>query len=131
MAITATDLMQVADGCSKQNNEAGYRSCISRSYYAMYHHSLNSLSLVPHFSSSHHSNLIGYMTNKIETKNEPYDSQRIKVLGYNLKQQRDARNEADYDLVNITVSEDMARLSYSLAEQYFNKWTELQSSKAS
>ncbi|WP_210502200.1 hypothetical protein [Pantoea ananatis] len=131
MAVTSNDVLQVALGCLKQQCEGGYRSCISRSYYAMFHHTLSCLQHVPHFSSNHHANLIGYMTNKAENKLEPFDSQKLKVLGYSLRQQRDARNESDYDLNDVSVSEDMAKLSFSTAQLYFDKWEELKSSKAS
>ena len=132
MAVTSTDLLQVADECLKQHCEGGYRSCVSRSYYAMFHHSLISLQHVPHFVSNHHANLIGYMTNKSESKLEPFDSHRLKVLGYNLRQMRDARNESDYDLSDVTISEDIAKQNYSSAQLYFSKWDELKAtSKAS
>ncbi len=131
MAVTSSDVLQVAGECLNQKCEGGFRSCISRSYYAMFHHTLSSLQHVPHFSSNHHANLIGYMTNKSENKLEPFDPQKLKVLGYSLRQQRDARNESDYDLTDITVSEDMAKLSFSAAQMYFDKWDELKSSKAS
>lgn len=131
MAVASTDLLQVAKGCLEQQCEAGYRSSISRAYYAMFHHTLDCLEHVPHYISNHHSNLIGYMTNKAENKHEPFDSRQLKVLGYNLKQQRDARNEADYELKNVTVSEAMAIHSYTAAKNYFQKWADLQASKAS
>lgn len=128
MAVKSTDLLQVAHECMSQQTEAGYRSCVSRSYYAMFHHSLACLEHVPHFVSNHHANLIGYMTNKSENKFELFDAQRLKVLGYNLRQLRDARNESDYDLSNITVSEDIAKQNYASAQLYFSKWDELKSS---
>lgn len=131
MAVTSNDVLEVASECLKQQCEGGYRSCISRSYYAMFHHTLSCLQHVPHYSANHHANLIGYMTNKAENKLEPFDYQKLKVLGYSLRQQRDARNESDYDLTDISVSEDMAKLSFSTAQLYFDKWDELKSSKAS
>lgn len=131
MAVTSNDVLEVANECLKQHCEGGYRSCISRSYYAMFHHTLDCLEHVPRFSSNHHANLIGYMTNKSENKLEPFDSHKLKILGYSLRQQRDARNESDYDLADITVSENMAKSSLSSAQLYFNEWNDLQSSKAS
>jgi hypothetical protein len=53
------------------------------------------------------------------------------VLGYIMKQQRDARNESDYNLTGITVSEEMAKLSLETAQLYFEQWGELKSYKAS
>lgn len=95
----------------------------------MFHHTLSCLDHVPNYISNHHANLIGYMTNKSENKHESFDQQKMKVLGYSLRQQRDARNESDYDLSDITVSEDMAIHSFSTAQIYFDKWDELISSK--
>lgn len=97
----------------------------------MFHEALNSLTCVPNYSSNHHSNLIGYMTNAAENKAEPYDKMALKVLGYNLKQQRGARNEADYHLSEVTISSDMAALSVEAAKLFFSKWHDLKAAKAS
>lgn len=129
--IAGNDVLQVAQHCSLMACEAGYRSCISRAYYGVFHETLASLVAIPNYSSNHHANLIGYMTTPSEHKSEPYDSRTLKVLGYNLKQQRDCRNEADYHLTEVTVSEDMAKASLEAANLYLSKWEELKSSKAS
>lgn len=71
------------------------------------------------------------MTNAAEHKAEPFESRSLKILGYTLKQQRDARNEADYHLKEVTVSEDMAKASLEAAKLYFSKWYELKSNKLS
>ncbi|RKT94341.1 UNVERIFIED_ORG: uncharacterized protein (UPF0332 family) [Pantoea allii] len=131
MTVKSADFLQAACECLAQQSEAGYRSCISRAYYAMFHHTQACLLHLPNYSSNHHVNLIGYMTSKSESRNEPFDSHSLKVLGYNLKQLRDARNEADYDLENVTVSEDMAQFGYKCAQLYFTKWADLEASKAS
>lgn len=131
MSVVGSDILNVAEDCLLMKHEAGYRSCISRAYYAMYHETNSCLVAAPHFSSNHHSNLIGYLTNTAETKAEPYDSKKLKVLGYNLKQQRDARNDADYHLTELTVTEELASLSLAAANLYFSKWKDLKASKAS
>lgn len=129
--IAGSDILQVAKHCSQMACESGYRSCISRAYYEVFHETLAALVAIPNYSSNHHANLIGYMTKPAEHKAEPFDSQRLKVLGYNLKQQRDSRNEADYHLTEVTVSEDMAKTSLEAANLYLGKWAELKASKAS
>ncbi len=91
----------------------------------MYHETMSSLAYVPHFSSNHHKNLIGYMVTTSEHKAEPFDSRKLKILGYCLKQQRDARNDADYDLTGLTVSEEMANDVIESADIFFSEWNEL------
>ncbi|XGI80012.1 hypothetical protein ACED16_24340 [Enterobacter hormaechei] len=131
MAIISDDLLRCADSLIELDNEGGFRSCISRAYYASYHHALESLQSVPAFSSNHHSNLIGYMSNKVENKLEPYDSAQLKLLGYNLRQQRAARNEADYHLSEVTVSKEMAETALNSSRLFFQKWSELKQAIAS
>lgn len=131
MAVSADNILEIAKRCLEMQCEAGYRSCISRAYYAMYHQTLASLQCVPNYSANHHSNLIGYLTNPVETKSEPYDSKKLKVLGYNLKQQRDARNEADYHLSEISISEEVAQSSYEASQLYFSIWADMKSTLAS
>lgn len=129
--VTGDDFLKLAQHCLSAGCESGYRSCISRVYYGMFHETLSYLSSVPNYSSNHHASLIGYMTTPAQHKGEPYDSKRLRVLGYNLKQQRDARNEADYHLKEVTVSEDMANTSLEASNLYIIKWGELIASKAS
>lgn len=131
MAIISDDLLGCADALLQLENETGYRSCTSRAYYASYHHALESLQSVPTFSSNHHSNLIGYMSNKAENKLEPYDPVQLKLLGYNLRQQREARNEADYHISEVTVSKEMAESALSSSKLFFQKWDELKKAIAS
>lgn len=121
MSVASNDFIKVAQACLEQETEAGYRSCISRAYYGMFHEAMASLTCVPNFSSNHHGNLIGYMTNQAECKPEPYDARALKLLGYNLKQLRDARNEADYHITEVTVSKDMAETNLESARLFFSK----------
>ncbi|MEN4196851.1 hypothetical protein [Serratia marcescens] len=131
MPIKSNDFLVSADECKKCGNEAGYRNAISRAYYAMYHETLHTLQSVPRYSSNHHSNLIGYLKTKAENKLEPYDPNKMKVLGYNLDQQRKARHEADYEVSHVTVSEDMASAAIESANLYFQEWSNLKAAKAS
>jgi len=124
-------LLGCAGSLIELENESGFRGCISRAYYASYHQALESLQSVPAFSSNHHSNLIGYMSNKAENKLEPYDSAQLKVLGYSLRQQREARNEADYHISEVTVSKEMAETALAGSRLFFQKWNDLKKAIAS
>ena len=92
---------------------------------------MTSLTSVPSYSANHHGNLIGYMTTASECKNEPFDKHKLKVMGYNLKQMRDCRNEADYDITEVTVSKEMAEAGLEAADIFFGKWLALKEAKAS
>ncbi|HEE9786250.1 TPA: hypothetical protein R8F93_000242 [Enterobacter soli] len=131
MTVTSNEVLACADSLYGLKSEPGYRSCISRAYYSSYHHALESLHAVPAYSTNHHSNLIGYMSNKAENKLEPYDPAELKLLGYSLKQQRDARNEADYRISEITVSKEMAETALASSKLFFQKWDDLKKAIAS
>ncbi|MFV9258389.1 hypothetical protein ABQ433_04845 [Citrobacter freundii] len=131
MPVNSNDILSCADSLIELENETGYRSCVSRAYYASYHHALESLQAVPAFLSNHHSNLIGYMCNKSENKLEPYDSAQMKLLGYNLRQQREARNEADYHISEVTVSKEMAETALASSRLFFQKWNDMKKAIAS
>lgn len=131
MPVTSDQLLDTARLCFSENCESGYRSAISRAYYSMLHESMTSLQSLPHFSHDHHKNTVGYMVNPAECKGEPYSTQTLKSLGWILKQWRDARNEADYDLTSVTVSAEMGLDAIEAAEIYFERWSQLKSAKAS
>lgn len=131
MSINGTDIITLAGALLEIDNEASYRSCISRAYYGMYHETIANCTCLPMFSGSHHSGLIGYLTTPSEHKMEPYESRKLKAIGYFLRQQRDARNEADYHLHDVTVSREMAETSIASTQLLLGKWEELKASKAS
>lgn len=127
MTTKAAEILKVAEECFSLANEPGYRSCISRAYYGMFHETMSCLQSVPDYSSNHHSNLIGYMTTPAENKSEPFNSKTLKILGYNLRQMRDSRNEADYNLSDVTISQEVAQSVLESAKLYFEKWRNLRS----
>ncbi|WP_439291722.1 MULTISPECIES: HEPN domain-containing protein [Rahnella] len=131
MATTSNDILNTARLCMSKNDESGYRSAISRAYYSMLHEAMSSLTHLPNFSHEHHKNTAGYMSNPAECKNEPYPKPSLKSLAYILKSQRDARNEADYDLKGVTVSQEMAQDVIEIAEEFFERWLVLKTQKAS
>ncbi|HBM3072759.1 TPA: hypothetical protein LVM72_005284 [Klebsiella michiganensis] len=131
MSVNSTNFIETALCCMNSETESGYRSCISRAYYGMFHEAMTSLTCVPAYSMNHHTSLISYMTNASECKLEPYDKHKLKVMGYNLKQMRDARNEADYHISEVTVSREMAEAGLESAGLFFGKWIDLKDAKAS
>ncbi|MBF4179121.1 hypothetical protein [Lelliottia nimipressuralis] len=131
MPVSSAQILDTARLCLAENCESGFRSAISRAYYSMLHESMSSLHSLPNFSHEHHKNTVGYMVNPSECKNEPYSTQTLKSLGWILRQWRDARNEADYDLINVTVSDQMGQDAIEAAEMYFERWAQLKSAKAS
>lgn len=64
---------------------------------------------------------MSYLTNTSENKNEPYDRQKLKQLGYQLNQQRKARHQADYDLDFVCITENMSSLAIKSGHQKCGK----------
>lgn len=130
MSITSRDILSSAKNCFSHGNEADLRNAISRAYYAMYHEARDSLTSPPNYAGSQHSNLIGYLKNKSENKLEPYDSFKLKLLGYQLDQQRRARTDADYEIDSLDINEAIASVAIKTAEDFFDEWVTLKTSKA-
>lgn len=131
MPVCGNEVLETAKHCLAQGNESGYRSAISRAYYSMLHEAIESLEHIPNFTHDHHKNTVGYMTNSVECKNEPYPAIQLKSLGFVLRASRDARNEADYDLVDVTLNADNANDAIEVAELFFQRWAALKAAKAS
>ncbi|VTP13231.1 hypothetical protein PUATCC27989T_01067 [Phytobacter ursingii] len=131
MLVSGTDILETARHCLAQGNESGYRSAISRAYYSMLHEAMSSLEHLPHFTHEHHKNTVGYMTNSAECRNEPFPVNQLKSLGFILRSQRDARNEADYDLVNVSLDDNNAAVAIEIAESFFERWAAMKAPKAS
>ncbi|EHD2124074.1 HEPN domain-containing protein [Salmonella enterica] len=129
MSINSGDFLDSARLCLEQDDEVSYRNCISRAYYGMFHESMASLKHVPFYKFSRHRGLIVYMTSAAECKQEPYDKHQLKVMGYNLKQMRDCRNEADYDITRVTISREIAESGMAAADIFFNKWADIKQSE--
>ena len=98
MSVSGDDFLNSAHEFLDKNREIDYRNFLSRGYYGMYHKVLSVLNYMPNVSGSHHSALIEYLSNSSQHKNEPYDSMRLKSLGYTMMQERLYRNKADYEL---------------------------------
>lgn len=129
--ISSHDILATAKHCAAEGTEGGARSATSRAYYSMLHEAMDSLEHMPNFTHEHHKNTVGYMTTPSECKNESFPTQRLKSLGFVLRQWRDARNEADYDLVGVTWTQENAQDAIDAAEEFFQRWNDLKASKAS
>lgn len=107
MSIISKDFLSVAENSLKMDDEAGYRSCISRSYYGLFHATLD---MLRHCPDTTHAGLIDYLLVGRDRKGEPYKLMDLIKVGAVLKQQKTKRKIADYDL-NMDVPEMEARLS--------------------
>lgn len=113
MAITSKDFLSVAENSLAMGNEAGYRSCISRSYYGLLHSTLDMLRYCPNTT---HAGLIDYLLVGSDRKSEPYNLMDLIKVGAVLRQQKTKRKIADYDL-NMDVPETEAKLSLSASSK--------------
>ncbi|CNH77985.1 MULTISPECIES: HEPN domain-containing protein [Yersinia] len=130
MSITSNEVLLSAKNCYSHGCEADFRNAVSRAYYAMYHEARDSLTCRPNYAGSQHSNLIGYLKNKSENKLEPHDTFKMKLLGYQLDQQRRARTDADYELESLDITEAIANVAIKTAEEFFDEWLVLKTLKA-
>lgn len=119
MTIKSDDFLESSHHCLNSACEAGYRNTISRAYYSMYHKSLEELKNIPSCTRDHHSNLIRYMRGDLGSPNENLSASRLKILGYELRQMRQARNESDYRISESSIGESVARESIETAKYFF------------
>ncbi|EJL6378364.1 hypothetical protein NMR51_003029 [Vibrio cholerae] len=100
MPVRAEDFfLQAKELISNDQSEVNIRSCISRCYYGMYHKVLSILDnkqrMYP--NQGYHGSLIKYLqTDSANDESLPFMS--LKGLSYMLKQERDRRDNADYEL---------------------------------
>lgn len=111
MSITSKDFLSVAENSLIMGNEAGYRGCISRAYYGLFHATLDMLCCCPNTT---HAGLIDYLLVGNDRKSEPYKLMDLIKVGAVLRQQKTKRKIADYDL-SIDVPETEAKLSLSVS----------------
>ncbi|ELB2081777.1 hypothetical protein NB463_09025 [Vibrio sp. RM-41-2B] len=118
MPVKAEDFFEQAkELMALEQNEINIRSCISRCYYGMYHKVLSILDheqiLYP--NKGYHGSLIHYLqTDAANDESLPFNS--LKGLAYMLKQERDRRQVADYELSDAPDLES-AQDSISTAER--------------
>ncbi|OOQ70149.1 hypothetical protein C1S86_11310 [Vibrio parahaemolyticus] len=133
MPARPEDFLQTAKQLIESDNstEADQRSAISRSYYAMYHKVLSILDKEPWSYSGQgcHASLITYLQNDAANE-ESIDHRQLKRLSYQLRQSRDNRVIADYELEK-EISQNLVSLSITTAEKCMDLADQLTSSKGS
>jgi uncharacterized protein (UPF0332 family) len=117
MSIQGRDFIKAAQVCMSYECEAGYRSAISRSYYAMYHETCEILTCCPRTT---HDGVVQYLTSDARRKSEPYELMSLIQLGAVLKQQKTKRKRADYQL-NENISHVEANASIMAVEKMLEK----------
>lgn len=127
MSVSGDDFLNSAHEFLDKKREIDYRNFISRGYYGMYHKVQAVLNYMPNVSGSHHSALIDYLRNSSQHKNEPYDSMKLKSLGYTMKQERLYRNKADYELNCEEINEKQVELCKRTYKKFNEKIEQLQS----
>jgi len=127
MSVSGDDFLNSAHEFLDKKREIDYRNFISRGYYGMYHKVQAVLNYMPNVSGSHHSALIEYFSNSSQHKNEPYDSMKLKSLGYTMKQERLYRNKADYELNCEEINEKQVELCKRTYKKFNEKIEQLQS----
>ena len=107
MSVNEKDFYDVALENYDFGTEIGYRMCLGRSYYAMYHSALKIIhkELPNYKTGGKHYSLITHLADPHNS--EPHDSKHMKIISYMLRQGRELRNKADYD-VNIDISDLIA-----------------------
>lgn len=126
MSVSGDDFLSSAHEFLDKNREIDYRNFISRGYYGMYHKVLAVLNYMPNVSGSHHSALIEYLSNSSQHKNEPYDSMKLKSLGYTIKQERLHRNKADYELDCEELNEELVEFCKRTYKKFNERIEQLQ-----
>ncbi len=108
MSVKAEDFRVVAEQNYKFETEIGYRNCVSRAYYSMYHNALELITQeIPNYTQKGvHACLLTYLAEG--SASEPYEPKELRKLSYVLQQQRNNRFKADYDLDSEQVGKFMA-----------------------
>jgi len=107
MAVSGSDFLSVAEVYKDLDSEIGYRMCVGRSYYAMYHLVKGILTNeIPHCGNGGmHESLVVYLKNH---NNEPYCNKELRKLSYILTQGKTLRREADYELDSNDINKQTA-----------------------
>ncbi|WP_025122477.1 MULTISPECIES: hypothetical protein [unclassified Serratia (in: enterobacteria)] len=121
MTISGKDFLDSSTHCLENECEAGFRNAVSRAYYSMFHKAHEELSNIPRCNNNHHANLIKYMKGDLGKPEEKLSAARLKILGYELRQMRQARNESDYKLVEASINKNVAIESIETAKHFFER----------
>ena len=115
MSVTPNALFEAAKALGRGAAEVDRRNAASRAYYAAWHQCLpigRSVGLSAQPGQGMHQQLIGTLTG--------HRNPTLKSLGYMLKQCRDLRVEADYEIETDFPPED-ARTALEQCEKILNK----------
>lgn len=105
MSIQGKDIMEASRACYTAGGEVGFRSSISRAYYAFYHEVCAILTQCP---PTTHDGVVKYLTTDSRRKDEPYELMSLIQLGAVLKQQKIKRKLADYELQETVTGAEAA-----------------------
>lgn len=113
MSITSSDLIDVAKKCITFQSESGFRTSISKSYYAVYH---SVCELLQNGPSASHQGVIDYLQGDAQRGSEKYSPKELKALSFVLSNLKGQRKIADYYL-NDNVEKDKASVAIRTAEK--------------
>jgi uncharacterized protein (UPF0332 family) len=117
MAVSGSDFLSAAEVYKDLDTEIGYRMCVGRSYYAMYHlvKDLLTLEVPPCNKGGMHEALVVYLNTH---NDEPFCKKELRKLSYILTQSKTLRREADYELdsddINKKTAEDQMQQAMKL-----------------
>ena len=126
MAVSGSDFLQAAEVYKDLESEIGYRMCVGRSYYAMYHLVKDLLTgdVPPCNKGGMHESLVVYLKNH---NAEPYCKKELRKLSYILTQGKTLRREADYELDSDDINKETAEAQMQQALKLIGICDELQS----
>lgn len=113
MAIATSDLLSLAGQLAKESYECGWRSAISRSYYATYHHARHweTANNINGVNSGHAGGEHQQLINRLRNPDPTLDAavkQKSKMLAAHVELQRNRRVMADYNLADDVFPADAA-----------------------
>jgi ABC-type phosphate transport system auxiliary subunit len=127
MAVTSNDFLQLVKQTLPQAcSEIDYRNIISRSYYGMYHGTLEMLTTqpVPIKGAGCHKSLSEYLASYDAKTCEPYDIKELRRLKTFLEINKTKRVKADYELDAEIIQND-AVASCDVLEKYLQICTDM------
>ncbi|EAC1462167.1 hypothetical protein ACLADH_003126 [Escherichia coli] len=126
MSIQGKEFIDASRACLDTGIESGFRSAISRAYYAFYHETCGLLTCCP---PTTHDGVVQYLISDARRKDEPYELMSLIQLGAVLKQQKMKRKRADYDLTE-TILQTEASSSIAVVNKMLDKIAEMKSQVA-
>lgn len=121
MSIQGKDILLVAESCVESADEHFARSAISRAYYALYHETCSILKCCP---PTTHDGVVQYLLTDARRRSEPYELMDLIRIGAVLKQQKEKRKAADYDL-SAEITQTEAASSVDAVRKILGKISEI------